>query len=348
MKIMLEEKADYREVEELVRNAFWNIYRPGAFEHFIVHNLRNDDCHIQKLTYVIEKDDLIIGSINYSMGKVFFENDVEDAVVLGPVAIDGNCNDTNDARKKAAVRNSIEVTNPSQSYGGKDAPTNEEIRFMTKYISAAQNRCVTLSDYYARLMEMPAKYGLPFRVGVVEENNKVVIYSLGLDADGRLTSLLSERVAENMKEYLSNYRMINDFIEIRSGRIINLAFEVDIYVEKSYDKSEVSKRIIDLVREYMDIRKHQMGEDIFIGDLEKEISKLDGVQNLIELRCYNKVGNGYSDTQISQQLVTNTDSTYPSDEIDLRESDKTLFSEAGSMFEIRYNNDITVGIKSRD
>lgn len=91
MKIRLEEKADYREVEELVRNAFWNIYRPGAFEHFIVHNLRNDDCRIQKLTYVIEKDDLIIGSINYSMGKIFFENDVEDAVVLGPVAIDGNC-----------------------------------------------------------------------------------------------------------------------------------------------------------------------------------------------------------------------------------------------------------------
>ena len=91
MKIRLEEETDYREVEELVRNAFWNIYRPGAFEHFIVHNLRNDDCRIQKLAYVIEKDDLIVGSINYSRGKIFFENDVVDAVVLGSVAIDGNC-----------------------------------------------------------------------------------------------------------------------------------------------------------------------------------------------------------------------------------------------------------------
>ena len=91
LKIRLEEETDYREVEELVRNAFWNIYRPGAFEHFIVHNLRNDDCRIQKLAYVIEKDDLIVGSINYSRGKIFFENDVVDAVVLGSVAIDGNC-----------------------------------------------------------------------------------------------------------------------------------------------------------------------------------------------------------------------------------------------------------------
>lgn len=261
-------------------------------------------------------------------------------------SIDGNCNDPDDARKKSAVRTSIEVTNPSQSYGGKDAPTNEEIRFMTKYISAAQNRCVTISDYYARLMEMPAKYGLPFRCGVVEENNKVVIYTLGLDSEGRLTSLLSERVADNMKEYLSNYRMINDFVEVRSGRIINIAFEADIYVDKTYDKGEVSKRIIDLIRDYMDIRKHQMGEDIFIGDLEKEISKLDGVQNLIELRCYNKVGNGYSDSQITQQLVT-SDSSYPSDEIDLRESDKTLFAEAGSMFEVKFPNDVKINVKER-
>lgn len=260
--------------------------------------------------------------------------------------IDGNCNDSDDSRKKSAVRASIEVTNPSQSYGGKDAPTNEEIRFMTKYISAAQNRCVTLSDYYAKLMEMPAKYGLPFRCGVVEENNKVVIYSLGLDADGKLTSLLSERVADNMKEYLSNYRMINDFVEVRSGRIINIAFEVDIYIDKSYDKSDVSKRIIDLITEYMDVRRHQMGEDIFIGDLEKEISKLDGVQNLIDLRCYNKVGEGYSDTQITQQLVGSV-TGYPTDEIDLKASDKTLFSEAGSMFEVKFPNDITIGIRSR-
>jgi hypothetical protein len=144
-----------------------------------------------------------------------------------------------------------------------------------------------------------------------------------------------------MKEYLSQYRMINDFVEIKSGRIINLTFEVDIYVEPSYDNGEVSKRIIELVKDYMDIRKHQMGEDIFVGDLEKEISKLDGVQNLIELRCYNKVGGSYSNTQITQQLVSGTD------QVDLSESDKTLFSEAGSIFEVKFANDVTVNVKTR-
>ena len=260
--------------------------------------------------------------------------------------IDGNCNDSEDSRKKSDVRASITATNPTQSYGGKDAPSDEEIRFMTKYISAAQNRCVTISDYYARLMEIPAKYGLPFRCGVLEENNKIVVYTLGLDPNGYLSSALAETVAKNMKEYLSMYKMLTDFIEIRSGRIINISFEVDVYIDKTYDNSEVSKRIIETIRDYMDIRRHQMGEDIFIGDLEKEISKLDGVQNLIDLRCYNKVGNGYSDTQITQQMVSDGDNF--TEEIDLQESDKTLFSEAGCMFEVKYPNDIQVNVKDRE
>lgn len=263
--------------------------------------------------------------------------------------ITGNCSDSLDTVKKANVRNSIKVTNLTPSYGGKDKPSDEEIRNMIKYISSAQNRCVTVGDYYARLLQMPAKYGLPFRCGVSEENNKIVIYSLGLDYEGKLMSALSETVANNMKAYLSKYRTVNDFVEIRSGRIVNLSFEVDLFVGADYDKSEVSKRVIGLIKDYMDIRVHQMGEDIFIGDLEKDISKLDGVVNLIELRCYNKVGNGYSNTEITQPLLE--DETHGNGEhrIDLMATDKILFSDFGSMFEIKYpdSGDIRVSVKVR-
>lgn len=265
------------------------------------------------------------------------------------VYVQGNCMDTNDTIKKNNVKNSIKVTNPSQSYGGKDAPSDEEIRNMIKYISSAQNRCVTVGDYYARLLEMPAKYGVPFRCGVSEENNKIVVYSLGLDYEGHLTSILSEVVAENMKVYLSKYRTVNDYVEIRSGRVVNLAFDVDLFVGADYDKGEVSKRVIELVKDYMDIRRHQMGEDIFVGDLEKDISKLDGVVNLIELRCYNKVGSGYSSTEITQPIMD--DNKYGADtkRIDLMQTDKVLFSDFGNMFEIRYpdSGDIRVNVKVR-
>ena len=98
--IRLEKEKDYSKVENLVRDAFWNVYRPGAYEHYIVHKLREDSSFIKDLAYVIEKDDEIIGHINYSNGRLdlYKENrygvDIKvnegsgKATVLGPIAID--------------------------------------------------------------------------------------------------------------------------------------------------------------------------------------------------------------------------------------------------------------------
>lgn len=277
------------------------------------------------------------------------------------MTIEGNCNDPNDSKKKMSVTNTLEVTNPTPSYGGKDAPSNEEIKYLIKYNASAQNRCVTLKDYYSRISQIHPKYGCPFRHSVVEENNKVVIYTLGLDYNGKLMTMLSESVAENIKEYLKEYKMVNDFVELRSGKVINLAFDCYLFVDKAYDSSEVINRVINLITDYMDIRKHIMGEDIFLGDLEKEISKLDGVVNLIALRCYNKVGadEGYSDNEINQSTVdyTSCASTerYSSlggekdeREIDLDDSDKVLYGSVDSMFEIKYpNKDVRIFTKLR-
>ena len=272
--------------------------------------------------------------------------------------IDGNCEESPDsnAYKIRSVRDSMRVTNTTPSYGGKEAPTTEEIKYMIKYNMSSQNRCVTLKDYQAKIGEIPAKFGCPFRYSTIEENNKIAIYTLGLDYEGHLSNFLSETVAENMREYLSNYKMINDFLEIKSGKIINIAFRLKVYIDKSYDKSEVVRNIIDMIYDYMDIRRHLMGEDIFIGDLQKEISKMDGVINLVYLKVFNKVGNGYSDDYITQQLVDPTvcgndyDETQINfeNEIDLRQSDYMLFSEANSMFEVKNKaSDIVVEVMTR-
>ena len=166
--------------------------------------------------------------------------------------------------------------------------------------------------------------------------------------------------AENIKEYLSKYRMINDFVEIKSGKIINLSFILTVYLDKAYDKSEVTKRIIDMVYDYMDIRRHMMGEDIFLGDLQKEVSKLDGVINLARMRVFNEVGEDYSEDSTTQPLVDTATCCYDEyeeymetetgkPEIDLKKSDYMLFSEANSMFEIKNKNkDIKIIVKTRN
>lgn len=87
MKIRQETNDDYLKVEEMVRDSFWNVYRPGAFKHFIVHQLRNDESFIRDLAYVIEDDGKIIGHINYSKGTIDYESGIEEGVVLGPIAI---------------------------------------------------------------------------------------------------------------------------------------------------------------------------------------------------------------------------------------------------------------------
>jgi hypothetical protein len=153
--------------------------------------------------------------------------------------------------------------------------------------------------------------------------------------------------------------MINDYIEIKSGRIVNLQFEIDLFIDKSYNTSDVLTSVIDKVKSYMDISKLQMGDDIFVGDIEKEISKVDGVLNLIELRVYNIFGTTYSSSKITQ-LTKTIEECYNNSEVvdygntenremvDLKASDKMLYTENDTMFEIKYpEKDIICRVKTR-
>lgn len=251
------------------------------------------------------------------------------------------------------IKNSFEVTNTTEAVSGRDMLTGEELRNYIKYNKGAQDRCVTLNDYRSRIFQMPSAYGTPYRVGVTEENNKIMIYLLGIDHNGKLTTSIPAAFITNLQAYLSEYRMINDFIEMKSGRIINISFEIDCYISKSYNSADVITNIINKVKEYMATDKRQMGDDIFLGDLEKEISMLDGVKNMIDLRVYNEYGFKYSSTQTTQQTVdaecygTNdgTKAMYRT-EIDLDASDHILYSENDTMIEVKYpDQDIKVRVK---
>jgi hypothetical protein len=266
------------------------------------------------------------------------------------------CPVTSEDKKVAdAILSSITVTNTIPSVSGKDAPSVEEIRNMIKYNNAAQERCVTVKDYISRILKMPPRYGCPFRVGALEENNKVMIYLMFTDNLGQLSDVLPSQLVENIQNYLSHYRSINDFVEIKSGRIVNLSFEADLYVDKNYNSGEVVKSVINTIKSYMDINNHDLGKDIYVSDIQKEITNVDGVLNLIDLRVYNEFGTGYSQTKISQQTVYLTEDDYGYDktedsersEVDLNASDYILNSEADEMFEIKNDTDIRIRVKTR-
>ena len=244
---------------------------------------------------------------------------------------------------KAAVRNSIRVINTTPSVSGKDMPTVQEMKYLIKYNKGAQNRCVTTKDYIDRVLMMPPKYGTPFRVGCAEDNNKIMLYLLGIDYQQKLDAALPSLLTENIQNYLTEYRMINDFVEIKPGRIINLSVEVDVHVDKNYNMSDVVSLIIAKVRDYFDINKRNMGDDLYVGDLKKEISKIDGVANLIDLRVYNETCDGYSSTQTNQELYMAGDCNRQQEEkvpgryrIDLEASDGIIYSDGDTMLEIKW------------
>ena len=86
--IRLEEKRDYREVENLVREAFWNVYKPGCAEHYVIHVLRNDPAFVPELDFVMEQNGRLIGQ-NMFMKTIIEADDGRtiDVLTMGPIGI---------------------------------------------------------------------------------------------------------------------------------------------------------------------------------------------------------------------------------------------------------------------
>ena len=240
-----------------------------------------------------------------------------------------------------AVKNSIKVNNAFPALGGKDTPSIEEIRNLVRYNFASQNRAVTIKDYQTRIGQMPGNFGVPFRCGVFEQQNKIKVYILSLDANSKLTNNSTSVLRDNISNYLADYRMINDYVEVTNGRIINIGFQIDLMIDKKQPQGQIISQVISDVQSYMDINKYQMGDNIYISSLIEIINNVGGVLNVIDLRVYNNVGQGkYSLNEISQPY-----SDANTREIDIS-SDYTLFGEPISMFEILDpTTDITCRVK---
>jgi hypothetical protein len=241
----------------------------------------------------------------------------------------------------SAVKNSLVVNNTFPALGGKNAPSVDEIRYLTKYNFASQNRAVTIKDYQAIITKMPGQFGIPFRMGIMEEQNKIKVYIVGLDQNSKLSNNSTSALRDNIASYLSDYRMINDYVQITNGKIINLSFEIDLFIDKKMPQAQIMSEVINNVKTYMDINKYDMGDNVYLSPLIETINNVGGVLNVIDVRVYNKIGEGkYSLNEISQPYLD-----AETRQIDVSD-DYTLFGEPTSMFEIKFpTQDIMVRVK---
>lgn len=239
-----------------------------------------------------------------------------------------------------SVKKSLAVNNPVPAMGGRDEPSIEELRNLVRYNFASQNRAVTLKDYDVRIGLMGGEFGVPFRCGVQEDQNKVSVAVLGLNPSGKLTSASTSVLKQNIADYLSEYRMMNDYVEVNNGRVINLGFEIDLFIDKQFPQSAIIADTISKVTDYMDINKHHMGENIYLAPLIEIINNVNGVLNVIDIRVFNKVAGTYSPNEIAQPYINEE-----TRQVDLL-GEFRLFGEPTGMFEVKYpEKDITVRVK---
>jgi hypothetical protein len=232
------------------------------------------------------------------------------------------------------IFSSVSVNNPLAASGGNSGDTLEEIRQNTLALVASQKRSVTADDYLIRALSMPSDYGTVSKsyieqpkltdnqVSTIETLN---LYVLSLNSEGKL-DYANTTLKNNLRTYMSQYRMIGDNIEIRDAYIINIGINFEIIVLPEYNNNEVLLACITALQTYFNIDNWQLNQPIFLRDLYILLDKIKGVQTVKNISIANKVGTstGYSQYAYDIEGATQNQTIYPS--LD------------PSIFEIRYPN----------
>ena len=239
-----------------------------------------------------------------------------------------------------SVVNSLTCNNVTAAIGGAGLPTLEEVRNFVSFNFAAQDRAVTISDYEALIRKMPGQFGAPAKVAIIEEGNKIKIKTLSYDTSGALTSIVSNTLLANLAEYLSNYRMLNDYISVETAQVIDLAVEVSIVLDASQNQGAVIGSVINKITDYFNPAIRQLGQNVNVSEINKIIQSENGVLSLTDLKVFNQVGGQYSSSETSQSY-----SDSATKQIGL--IDNTIFALPTQIYQIRYpNKDITVKVKN--
>jgi hypothetical protein len=237
-----------------------------------------------------------------------------------------------------SVVNSLTVNNVTAAIGGADAPTTEEVRQYVSFNFAAQNRAVTVNDYESVLRMMPSQFGAPAKVSITEENNKIKIKMLSYDTSGNLTETNSNTLKNNVANYLSNFRMINDYISVETASVIDLSVNVDVVLDASQNQGAIIGKIIDIISDYFNPLTQQLGKNVYVSEIRRLIQNENGVISISDIQFFNNVGGQYSSSQTSQRYSDPT-----TRQIELVAD--TIFAEPTQIYQIRFpNKDINVRV----
>jgi hypothetical protein len=240
----------------------------------------------------------------------------------------------------SSVVNSLRCNNVTAAIGGAGLPTIEEIRNYVSFNFSAQKRAVTVQDYDSIIRNMPAQFGAPAKVAITENDNKILIQILSYDTSGKLTNIVSNTLKQNIANYLSNYRMMNDYISIFTAEVIDVSVDISIVLDSAQNSGQIISQVIDLISTYFNPQTRQLGQNVYLSEIRSIVQNTNGVLTVAGLDIYNEVGGQYSSAETSM--------VYSDPETKLiGPVDDTIFAQPSQVYQIRYpNKDIRVSVKN--
>ena len=248
------------------------------------------------------------------------------------------------------VQNSLAVTNPNPAIGGRSKESDDEIRNNAMAYFAAQNRTVSREDYIMRCYALPPQFGSVAKAYIVQDyqietknkNNETIsseipnplalnLYTLGYDNQKKLTQL-NPATKNNLRNYISYYRLLTDAVNIKDAFIVNIAINFDIVVLPDYNSNEVLLRCLETLKDYFNIDNWRINEPINLSQIYVLLDGVNGVQTVPRpdsegnggLQIYNKFNGNYSPNKYDTKLATKQGVIYP--------------PKDPSIFEVKYPN----------
>lgn len=243
--------------------------------------------------------------------------------------------DTTNITGDASAILTVACNNPEPATGGHSGDSVNEIKENSLRMFGTQLRSVTQDDYTVRALRMPGIYGSVAKIYVEPEKIENLnpharpavldMYVLGYDNNKKLTTT-SNTFKENLSTYLSQFRMVNDTVNIKDGFVVNIGVDFTIVLRPNYAGNVVLTKCINVLKDYFSIDKWQINQPIFVSDVYVMLDQVEGVQTVKSVDIYNKAGesSGYSKYYYDVRGATQNNTVYP--------------SQDPSIFEVKYPN----------
>ena len=162
------------------------------------------------------------------------------------------------------------------------------------------------------MYNLPPKFGSVTRANIINDpsssNRKLSLYLISTDNNGNL-SQTNQVTKNNIKNWISQYKSLNDQIEIFDPKIINFELEFMVSIDKRYSQQIVLRKCISEIKKLL-ADKFYIGEPLYLSRIYSILNRVDGVDDVRKVAAVNKTGGVYSNISLDMSKIVSKDGTF--------------------------------------